>query len=302
MTTDQQASLSQRLLERLNLFFSDSTYSLYNLEEALDNGEIFYKPSDILPFLQTALMDEKFIEVEMGGITQLYFSRLFDQPPQSQTSDGETAIDYGAGDYLKKYSHLITLPLEPGMGNYNIRYSNKLVLRFFTSAYAVELGTFYQDQDHVEGLPVLRLDYPVIGRIVRGSREYRAKVPLEMNMELVVIGKRKKQTFTTRLVNISVSGFAFSIEKNQQRDFIEGENRSLEIFIDDNSALKLKASVRHVSKIRGKKGTEFLCGVQADLVTRAVAARLEEIVALVQRAHLRELVEISQESGIPMLK
>ena len=302
MTTDQQASLSQRLLDRLNLFFSDSTYSLYNLEEALDNGEIFYKPGDILPFLQTALMDEKFIEVEMGGITQLYFSRLFDQPPESQATDDDPAIEYAAGDSLKKYSHLITLPLEPGMGNYNIRYSNKLVLRFFTSAYAVELGTYYQEQDHVEALPVLRLDYPVIGRVVRGSREYRAKVPMDMNMELVVIGKRKKQTFTTRLVNISVSGFAFSIDKKQQHDFIEGESRSMEIFIDDNSALKLKANVRHVSKIRGKKGTEFLCGVQADLVTWAVAARLEEIVALVQRAHLRELAEISQESGITMLK
>ncbi len=176
------------------------------------------------------------------------------------------------------------------------------MLRFFTSAYAVELGTYYQEQDHVEALPVLRLDYPVIGRVVRGSREYRAKVPIDMNMELVVIGKRKKQTFTTRIVNISVSCFAFSIEKKQQHDFIEGESRSMEIFIDDNSVLKLKANVRHVSKIRGKKGTEFLCGVQADLVTRAVAARLEEIVALVQRAHLRELAQISQESGITMLK
>lgn len=302
MLVNQKTSLSQRLIERLTLFFTDSNYSLSNLEEALDNGEVFYKPGDILPFLQTALMDEKFVEVEMGGITQLYFSRLFDQPPESEATDDGTAIEYAAGGYLKKYSHLITLPLEPGMGNYNIRYASTIVLRFFTSAYAVELGTFYQDQDNVEELPVLRLDYPIIGRIVRGSREYRAKVPIDMNIKLVVIGKRKKPTLTTRLVNISVSGFAFSIEKHQQNDFLVGENRSLEIFIDDKSAIKIKASVRHVSKIRGKKGTEFLCGVQADLITRAVAASLEEIVALVQRAHLRELAEISQESGIIMLK
>lgn len=293
-------SLSKRLVDRLNLFFSDTQYSLDMLQEELDNGDILYKPADILPFLQTALMDEKFVEVEMSGRTQVYFTKVHDHPPELDEEDQDEK--YNPGDYLKSMSHLITLPLEPGMGNYSIRYAERIVLRFFTSAYGVELGTFYQHQEVVEGMPVLCLDYPVIGRIVRGSREYRAKVPKKMDIKLMIIGKRKKKTFTTRLLNISVSGFAFAIKKEQQSDFCIDEQRSMEIIINDFMELRIKGTIRHISKIRGKKGTEYICGVQADLVTRALAARLESIVASVQRAHLRELAQISSESGIDMIK
>lgn len=308
MAQAEAESLSKRILGRLNLFFSDIVYTQSMLEEELDSRNIFYKPADVLPFLQTALMDEKFVEVEMNGITQVYFTKIHDHPPEKQEEEDEDLDpskkkqEYNQGDYLKNMSHLIVLPLEPGMGNYSIRYSETVLLRFFTSSYAVELGTFYHNQEIVEGIPVLRLDYPVIGRIVRGSREFRAKVPSKMDIKLMIIGKRKQKTVTTRLLNISVSGFAFAIKKEQQSDFVVDDQRAMEIIINDVMELRVQGTIRHISKIRGKKGTEFLCGVKADLVTRALAARLEEIVAAVQRAHLRELAQLSTESGIKLLK
>jgi hypothetical protein len=306
MAQDQTQSLSKRILERLSLFFGDIVYTVETLEEELDNGNVMYKPSDILPYLQTAFIDEKFVEVEINGITQVYFSRVHDHPPDPPQNDEidetDAAKKYNPGDYLKKMSHLIMLPLEPGMGNYNIRYSNRVLLRFFTSSYAVEVGTFYQDQEMIQDLPVLRLDYPVIARIVRGSREFRAKVPKKMDIKLMIIGKRKQKTTTTQLLNVSVSGFAFAIRKEQQQDFVIDEQRSMEIIINDMMELRITGTIRHISKIRGKKGTEFHCGVQADLPTRAVAARLEEIVATVQRAHLRELAELSTDSGITLIR
>ncbi len=276
------------------------------IEEELDAGNIFYKPADILPFLQTALLDEKIVEVELNGITQVYFSRIHDAPPDPEAAAGgdKTVIeesDYSTGDYLKEMSHLITLPLEPGMGNFNIRYTTKILLRFFTTTYAVELGTFFQDLVTVGELPVLQLDYPVVGRIVRGSREYRAKVPASMDIKVMIMGKRRQKTLTTKLLDISASGFSFSIKKNQQDLFIIDETRSLEIIITDVMMLNLKGSIRHISKIRGRKGTEYSCGVKADLATRALAAKLEEIVATVQRAHLRELSDISAESGLNLI-
>lgn len=297
-------SLSKRLVDRLNLFFSDIHYSQDMLQEELDTGDVFYKQSDVLPFLQTALMDEKFVEVEMSGITQVYFTKIHDHPPEQKEEDEEEEEKekYNRGDYLKKMSHLVILPLEPGMGNYSIRYADRIVLRFFTSSYAVELGTFYQRQEIVEGLPVLNIDYPVIGRIVRGSREFRAKVPNKMDIKLMIIGKRRQKTITTQLLNISVSGFAFAIKKEQQNDFTIDEERTMEIIINGFMELRVQGIIRHISKIRGRHGTEYICGVQADLVTRALAARLEEIVASVQRAHLRELAQISNESGIKMVK
>ncbi len=306
MAQAKAESLSQRILSKLNLFFNDTVYTQSMLEEELHTRDIFYKPADVLPFLQTALMDEKFVEVEMHGITQMYFTKIHDHPPEKQEEEDTYPSDkkqgYNQGDYLKDMSHLIILPLEPGMGNYSIRYTDRVLLRFFTSAYAVELGTFYQSQEIVEELPVLRLDYPVIGRVVRGSREFRAKVPNRMDIKLMIIGKRKQKTITTRLLNISVSGFAFAIKKEQQSDFFIDEQRSMEIIINDVMELRVQGTIRHISKIRGKKGTEYLCGVKADLVTRALAARLEEIVAAVQRAHLRELAQLSTESGIKLLK
>lgn len=303
MAKDQKESLTKRILERLQLFFSDTVYSLDILEEELYTGNIYYKPLDILPFLQTAYIDEKFVEVELNGITQVYFSRIHDHPPeQVEEEDADETETYNPGDYLKDMSHLIMLPLEPGMGNYSIRYSNRVLLRFFTSSYAVELGTFYHDQETILDLPVLRLDYPSIARIVRGSREFRAKVPKKMDIKLMIIGKRRQKTVITKLLNVSVSGFAFAIQKEQQKDFIIDEKRSMEIIINDMMELRINGTIRHISKIRGKKGTEFHCGVQADLPTRAVAARLEEIVATVQRAHLRELSELSSNSGIDLLR
>jgi hypothetical protein len=187
------------------------------------------------------------------------------------------------------------------MGNFNIRFSNRILLRFFTTTYAVELGTFLQDTTTVKGLPVLRMDYPVIGRIVRGSREYRAKVPEKMDIKIMIMGKRRQKTITTRLLDVSASGFAFSIKKEQQDFFRVDEKRTMEIIIGDIMMVRINGIVRHISKIRGKKGTEYICGIHADLETRAIAAQLEGVVATVQRAHLREISEISLTSGITLL-
>ncbi len=307
MELDQKLSLNERLQYRLSLFFSDVAYSEDMIEEELDSGNIFFKPADILPFLQTALLDEKIVEVELNGITQVYFSRIHDHPPEPKGENDEddgTVVektDYSVGDYLKNMSHLTVLPLEPGMGNFNIRYTNKILLRFFTATYAVELGTFFQDLTTVQELPVLRFDYPVVGRIVRGTREFRAKVPEKMDISVMIMGKRKQKTMTTRLLNISASGFSFSIKKEQQSFFIIDETRTMELVVGGVMMVSLKGTIRHVSKIRGKKGTEYSCGVKADLATRALAARLEEVVATVQRAHLREMSDLAMESGLDLI-
>lgn len=304
---DQKLSLNERLQHKLSLFFTDIAYSNETIEEELDNGNIFFKPLDILPFLQTALLDEKIVEVELNGITQVYFSRVHDHPPDTieENADNDNTLiemsDYTVGDYLKTMSHLILLPVEPGMGNFNIRYTRTILLRFFTTTYAVELGSFFQDIITVRKLPVLRLDYPVVGRIVRGAREYRAKVPGSMDIKVIIPGKRKQKNITTRLLNISASGFSFSIKKHQQEFFVIDEVRTMQIIIADVLMVNLKGNVRHITKIRGKKGTEFSCGIKADLVTRALAAQLEKIVATVQRAHLREIAELSLESGLNLI-
>lgn len=294
-----------RTQKRLELFFKDQVFSTEFVSEALDSGDIFTKPSEILPFLQTSLLDEKVVEVEMDGMTRVYFSRVYDSPvfvEDDEDEKGEPVIhpDYKPGDYLQSLSHVITLPLEPGIGNLHIRHSKSIVLRQFMTSYAVELGCFFQDMAEVKDLPVLRLGFPVIGRILRGAREYRAKVPIKHNLQIMIIGKRKQSTMTSRVVDISASGCSFSIKKEEQSLFIVEESRTFEFIHEGMLIVRLTGKVRHVSKIRGKNGSEFICGLQFDLATRAIAAQVEGIVATVQRAHLKELSDLSEESGLSL--
>lgn|GEM_PF-388956 len=306
MEDNERQSLVQRVQRRISAFFPEMAYTNNAIADLLEEGDIFYKATDILPYLQTALFDEKIIEVELDGISQVYFSRVHDDLPDliSTEVDDETVMvepHYKPGDYLKSMNHIIALPLEPGIGNLNIRSTKQILLRVFTSSFAVELGTFFQDLAIVRELPVLRLAYPVIGRIIRKAREFRAKVPETLDLQILVVGKRKQDSMRSRIVDISVSGMSFSIKKQQQEFFRIDEIRTFEFIEDGMMVARINGNIRHLSKIRGKKGTEYICGVKFDLVTRAMAAKVESLVATVQRAHLKELSDKSVESGLDLI-
>jgi hypothetical protein len=306
MEIDAKPSQFENVKKRLATFFPDMVYTRDTVEESIQTGDIFYKPIDILPYLQSGFFDEKIIEVELDGMTRVYFGRIYDDLPDLVPAeiDGEAVMTepkYQPGDYLKRMTHVISLPLEPGIGNLNIRSTKRILLRMFTTTYAVELGTFFQDLAVVRELPVLRLAFPVIGRLVRGAREFRAKVPEKMDLKVLIVGKRKQDTVTTRMVDVSVNGMSFSIKKNQQDFFRIDEVRTFEFIIDGIMAVHLNGNIRHVSKIRGKKGTEYICGVKFDLPTRAIAANIESLVATVQRAHLKELSDKSTASGLDLI-
>ena len=57
----------------------------------------------------------------------------------------------------------------------------------------------------------------------------------------------------------------------------------------------------HISRVRKKGGIEYVCGVEFDLKTRTLATAIESIVASVQRAHLKDLAEKSDASGIDLI-
>lgn len=302
---ESQDFIADRVKRRLDLFFTDEVYSRESITEGLESGDIVIKPADILPFLQTALLDDKIVEVEMDGMTRVYFSRIYDNPPPDivEEVDGETIVtkpEYKAGDYLKEMDQLISLPLEPGIGNVHIRHSKHIMLRLFMTSYAVEIGCFFQDMTTVGEIPVLQLSYPTIARVVRGAREFRAKVPHDHDLQIMIVGKRRQSTLTTRVADISASGCSFAIKKEEQELFRIDENRTFEFVQDGMMLVRLTGKVRHISKIRGKEGTEYLCGLQLDLVTRSLAAKVEGIVAAVQRAHLKELADMSAESGLDL--
>ena len=304
-----KALFLQNIQKKLALFFPEDAYSYtYQVvEDGLDSGDLMIKPSNMLTFLQTALLDDKLLEVEMDGMTRVYFSRIYDDIPDLEEieEDGETILkepEYTTGDYLKLMNHIICLPLEPGMGNLHIRESKKVLIRLFTSSSAIEFGTFFQDLAMVREIPVLRLAFPVIGRQIRGTRAFRAKVPASMDFSLLVQGNKQRPKIQTKPLDISVNGMAIQIQKKEQRLFQEDEVCTIHCILDGELLVKVNGTIRHISKTREKKGIQYRLGIKFDLSSRALAATIESIVASTQRAHLKELSEKSEESGIKLVQ
>ncbi len=292
--------------EKLELYFPDKVYSDGYIEKCLKDGDVFCQDIEILPYLQTALLDNKILEVELDGMERVYFGRIYDDLPELEEKEvgGEIVLaepEYTTGDYLKSMAHLISLPLEPGMGNLHVRYTKKIVIRIFTSSMAVELGTSYEDMELVRDLPVLRLAYPVIGRLVRGAREFRAKPPQELDLLVMVLGKRKHGTLKTTIVDISNRGMSFAVRRKEHSQFKEGEKRTMEFVFNGMMIARLNGKIIHVSRVRGLEGTEYICGVEFELETRALVAEIEQLVAKVQRAHLQELSRLSKNSGLNLI-
>lgn len=312
MTTEEEKEIAlHKIQQNLALFFPEDAYSYTRqaVEDGMKEGDILTKPELILPYMQTALFDDKILEMELDGMTRTYFSRIHDDIPdldENEEDIGEVQLEapeYKEGDYLKLMSHIICLPLEPGMGNLHIRHSQKVMIRFFTSTSAIEVGTFFQELSVVQGIPVLRLSFPLIGRQVRGARAFRAKVPKTMNFTLLIKGKKKRRKdIETFPLNISNEGMSFEIQKKEKALFQEDEKCEIQFFLEGELHVKVNVKICHLSKIRNKRSIQYCCGVQFDLPTRSLASTIEIIVAAVQRAHLKELSDKSEESGIMLVR
>ena len=291
---------------KLQHFFPGERFSGKSIEEDLANGVILSGKEPILPYLQSALLDEKVLEVQLDGMPMVYFSRLKDDCPEPNEIevDGEKILiqqENSEGEYLTTMSHIVTLPLEPGLGNLHLRYSNDIILRMFTNTFAVEMATTFEDLTKIQDLPVLRLAFPNLARIIRNAREFRAKVPDSLNFFISLEIDDESPELETRPVDISIRGLAFSIRKKEQKLFKINTLYSLKLFVEDELLIRITGTVKHLARIRKRSGIEYLCGMEFDFRTKTQAAVIESIVAMVQRAHLKELAEKSDATGLNLI-
>lgn len=293
--------MSAEIRKQLIQFFPSEPFTEEKVLEDIENGDILSISEQILPYLQTALLDSKMIEVELDGAPRVYITRLEDDPPEITEEVGlEDEDEYSQGDYLLDKSHLISLPLEPGLGNLNLRHSRIITLRMFTNAYAVEFGTSFLQLAKVADIPVLKLEFPQIARIVRDAREFRAKVPNSLDM-IASIDRGEDEELFVNPVDISVKGLAFASSKQEQRTFQIDDILTFKLYLDDELLARLTGSIKHMSKIRKESGIEYITGLQFDLESRTTASVVESIVASVQRAHLKELSALSDSSGLNLI-
>jgi len=304
---DPTSEINEERINRLLVdYFYQEPLTSDDLQEAVRAKDIFYKNSDLLPFLQSCLLDEKVLEVEIDGLTRVYFTRLCDDlPPLIDMEENEEAIseepEYAPAEYLKGMTYFLSLPLEPALGNVAVRNSQKVIFRLFTASYAVELGTSFERLAEVRGEPALRFAFPVIGRVVRGTRAFRAKVPKEMGLMANLNGLKNNEILGAAVVDVSAKGMGIKIAKEHLELVKEDEIRPVKIICESEVLVELKGKIRHTTKIRGKGGSDYVCGLQFDLETGALASKVEAVVAQVQRAHLKKLSELSEESGLNLI-
>lgn len=301
--------MNDDLFHRLQEVFPEPPLSLAQAEALLASGELLVSPEDILPYLQTALIDEKVLEVELDGLPTVYFSRLKDHPEaapvEEDEEDGEDAGEHEKpkeGAYLRAMSHLVALPLEPGLGNLHLRNSRSVMLRMFTNRQAVEMASSFVELLTVEELPVLCLAFPRMARLVENAREYRAKVPDSLNISLTLTLDDEEETeIEARPADVSVRGLSLSMRKKEQRLLQLHRPYSLKLYVDDELLIRIDATVRHLSRLRKRTTVEYLCGFEYEFRSKTQTAVVESIVALVQRAHLKDLAAKAEVSGIPLI-
>jgi len=293
----------QFLLDRYQFFFPGRRYEDAEFEQAINEGDIIVDPGRIVNLLQSALHDEAILEVELGELTRVFFCRVLDHPPEleEQEIDGKTILvepEYEKAHYLTAQDHLIITPLEPSIGNFLICSVNRLILRIMGSKCAFELGCSLIEKVRVRDMPVLKLSYPLVARQVKGARAYRAKIPARMELSVTVQRAGQRQNFSTCALDISVEGIRLIDPFGKHTDLQEEEKVRLEILWPRMRVINVTARIVHVSQLRDKDGIQYCCGLQFDLATRALAREIEQLVAGVQRRHLRELSEISSAYGV----
>jgi hypothetical protein len=305
---DTTSEMDEERIQRLLVeFFHQERCTSDDLQEAVRVRDLFYNPVDVLPFLQSALLDNKVLEVEIDGLTRVYFTRLYDDlPPLEEMVEEEDEViaaeaEYAPAEYLKEMTYFLSLPLEPAKGNIAVRNAQKVIFRLFTASYTVELGTSFDRLADVRGERVLRFNFPVIGRVVRGFREFRAKVPKEMSLRANIKGLKNNEIIGAVVADISAKDIGIKITNEQQQLVKEDEIRPIEILFEGKVLVEVNVKVRHIKKIRGKAGSDYVCDLQFDLATGALARKVEVVVAQVQRAHLKKFSELSEESGLDLI-
>ncbi len=298
----------QEIQTLLHAHFPDTKIDSEAITTAqIDNGEILFKPEQILPYLQTIFFEEHLLELQFDQSTRSFFTNLLDDTPDPATKDEADMDDdteYEAGSYLKETDSFLISPLSPGIGNARIRSCNQIVVRFYMGTSAVELGCTFRCKDLVDGIPVLRLNFPEIGRIDRNYRAFRVKVVSGVAAHIAILRPMLADITeaTHQLDDISTMGLAFHVFTTE-RSFKTGDEICFNIQVPDTEPLEVEGTIRHISNARNNQGFLKICGVQFDLETRSLATDIERIAASVQRLQLREIAEkTASMRGVQLIK
>lgn len=276
----------------------ESSAGMMGYEEIRDPGQI-------LRFLQKALVDEENVEVQINDRTRTFFTYFMDHLPDLVAKDqptthqesGEPPIEpvlveppYEPFSYMRDRTRLVIAPLVPAIGNSQIRQSAEVLVRFFQGVKAMEAVVKFANTLDVRGEPAIQLTYPSSIWLLRKRRHFRAKVPTEQGVRLIVHKAGQEDTEVT-IIDLSVGGAGFCNPIDPEQLPI-GEPVTLQIMVPELHPLKINAFIRNHMRATTKDGCRvkgaMRCGVQFDIVNEHQAMEIEEMVALVQREQLQQ--------------
>ncbi len=296
----------KEVLSHLQLFFPEAGYTAENIDEYIQKKQLDISTESLINTIKGALFDEAVLEVEIANLDQVFFCRVLDNPYDDTEVDehGNFTIkdpDYEPGSYLDYQEKLFITPLEPGRGNIILASSTNaetpVLLRIISSGKAVELCCFYETRFHLGDMPCLQLTFPLVAKKSTQAREFRAKVPKDMQFQVTVERVKKKPVVTTPL-NISINGMALLDPMQRKSNLTIGEMIVCTIQLPDEQPVTVDATVIHVTNLRDSNGTQFCFGIKFSFQNQSSQNAIENIMAQVQRKHLRELSEIEATFGI----
>lgn len=298
---------SQDIQALLRSYFTDAKLNDEALgKEQIGACTILSRPDQFLSYLQTVFFEEHLLELQFDQSPRVFITNIIDDSSDvvgGEKNEDGSGSEYEIGSYLKAADSFLLAPLTPGIGNVHIRSCKLVVVRFYMGSTAVELGCTFRGQDIVGGVPVLRFDFPEIGRVNRIYRIFRVKVVSGIDAQICILRPTSGDNPEIYLLeDISPLGLAFQVP-TKKKNFEVGENVRFKVQLAGTSDLEISGMVRRIFNGRDAKGCKDIVGVQFDLETRSLAAKIEQLTAMIQRQQLRKISEkIADMRGVRLIK
>lgn len=242
------------------------------------------QPATIQALLQTALLDEENVELELDEDPEIYYGFLLDPP----AADGAPP---SPGAYLASHERILISPVEPATGNIRLQKARKIRLRFHEGTAALQGLTSFIGLFSGQGVRAFQLAFPDKLVRYRSRRTLRAKVTEGVGLK-VRIKRQGVDLFEAEVADISVRGLSFYYPEEAE-PLPEGKKISLELNSADVGLIPLGGSIRYHARARLQTDlfkSRQRCGIQfEEFFNHANAKKVESLVDRVAKRHQANL-------------
>ncbi len=279
-----------------------------DISELMKECRIISDANRIQRHLQTALLEEEVVEVQMQDRSRTFFTRFVDNlPPLEEFTEEDGSVvlqepEYQESSYLLERKLVLIAPMEPINGNALIRRSQQVFFRFPIGTNSLECESRFLGIQSVRGNPFISLAFPSSCKELSQRRYYRSKL-LTKDSSRVIVHLPDKEIAACTLLDIGINGLAFENPWPLARLPL-GTPVSLLLEVPNFPDYRLDGVVLSHINCRKKKDCHAVscrCGVQFSVADLNVAQQLEKAVAAIQRNHLRILRERADEAGIELM-